>query len=253
VEVIRGRRTSDVAAVTVANIARKLGKTVVYCNDGPGFIVNRILGPYMNEAGFLLEEGNSIESIDRAMIDFGMPMGPMALLDEVGIDVAAKVGDILSKAFADRMSGRSRVVDVLYADGRHGKKNGRGLYEYESGKRKGPDTSVYKLLGVTPHAADPKNVVERTILAMINEAAMILEEKIAGSAADLDLAMIMGTGFPPFRGGLLRYADSLGTPYIVARLDDLAARLGPRFSATAPLRRLAVSDAKFYAVYPRSS
>src|SRR5437763_5384222 len=112
VEVIRGAKTSDVAAVTVASLARKLGKTVVYCNDGPGFVVNRILGPYMNESGFLLEEGNSIESIDKAMLDFGMPMGPMTLLDEVGIDVAAKVAQILGAAFADRMGegARSKVV-----------------------------------------------------------------------------------------------------------------------------------------------
>src|SRR6185436_820730 len=114
---------------------------------------------------------------------------------EVGIDVAAKVGDILSKAFADRMSGRSKVVDVLYHDQRYGKKNGRGLYVYENGKRKDPDAGIYKLLNITPHRADEKSVVERMILSMINEAAMILEEKIAGSAAELDLAMIMGTGF----------------------------------------------------------
>ncbi len=253
VEVIRGRRTSDVAMVTVAHFARKLGKTVVYCNDGPGFIVNRILGPYMNESGMLLEEGNSIESIDKALVDFGMPMGPMALLDEVGIDVAAKVAVILGDAFKDRITDkRSRVVDVLYADGRHGKKNGKGLYLYENGKRKGPDPSVYRLLNVTPHPVDAKAAIERTILAMINEAAMILEEKIAGSAAELDLAMIMGTGFPPFRGGLLRYADTLGTKSIVARLDDLAARHGPRFTATAPLRRLAQNDQKFYAAYARA-
>ncbi len=251
VEVIRGAKTSDVAAVTVANFARKLGKTVVYCNDGPGFIVNRILGPYMNEAGFLLEEGNSIESIDKAMVDFGMPMGPMALLDEVGIDVAAKVGDILSKAFADRMSARSRVVDVLYADKRFGKKNGRGLYIYENGRRKSPDASVYTLLAVTPHPADANAVVERTVLAMINEAAMILDEKIAGSAADLDLAMIMGTGFPPFRGGLLRYGDSLGARYLVTRLEDLAAPLGKRFAPTMPLRKLADSGTSFYEAWPR--
>src|SRR5204862_6566484 len=102
VEVIRGEKSSDVAMVTVANFARKLGKTVVYCNDGPGFVVNRILGPYMNESGFLLEEGHSLESIDEAMLDFGMPMGPMALLDEVGIDVAAKVAKSLGAAFGDR-------------------------------------------------------------------------------------------------------------------------------------------------------
>lgn len=251
VEVIRGEKTSEQAMVTVATLARKLGKTVVYCNDGPGFVVNRILGPYMNESGFLLEEGNSIESLDKAMTDFGMPMGPMALLDEVGIDVAAKVAGILTEAFGARMQ-KSTVVEKLYADGRHGKKNGKGLYLYADGKRQGPDASVYKLLGVTPHAADEKAVVERMVLAMINEASLILDEKIVASAGELDLAMIMGTGFPPFRGGLLRYADSLGLPYIVSRLDELSMKVGPRYKPNEPLKRLAERDGKFYQAYARS-
>jgi 3-hydroxyacyl-CoA dehydrogenase / enoyl-CoA hydratase / 3-hydroxybutyryl-CoA epimerase len=250
VEVIRGKRTSDVAAVTAASLARKLGKTVVYCNDGPGFVVNRILGPYMNEAGYLLEEGNSIDSLDKAMFDFGMPMGPMALLDEVGLDVAAKVAGILSAAFGDRMT-KSTVVDKLYADGRHGKKNGKGLYIYKDGKREGPDPSVYKLLGVSPHPADARVASERMLLAMINEAALILDEKIVASAPELDLAMIMGTGFPPFRGGLLRYADSLGLPYILARLDELSTTAGLRFNASEPLRRLVQRDGKFYDAYSK--
>ncbi len=253
VEVIRGEKTSDVALVTVARLARQLGKTVVYCNDGPGFVVNRILGPYMNESGFLLEEGNTIESLDKAMTDFGMPMGPMALLDEVGIDVAAKVAVILGEAFASRMSQKSVVVEKLYADGRHGKKNGKGLYLYADGKRKGPDPSVYKVLGIrSPHPADARAVVERMVLAMVNEASVILDEKIVASSGELDLAMIMGTGFPPFRGGLLRYADSLGTPYIVSRLDELSSRVGPRFRPNEPLKRLAERDGKFYRAYGRS-
>jgi 3-hydroxyacyl-CoA dehydrogenase/enoyl-CoA hydratase/3-hydroxybutyryl-CoA epimerase len=252
VEVIRGEKSSDVAVATVANFARKLGKTVVLCNDGPGFVVNRILGPYMNEAGFLLEEGNSIESIDKAMVDFGMPMGPMALLDEVGIDVAAKVGAILKERFAGRIQ-QSRVVDALYATHRVGKKGGKGLYLYQDGKRNVPDLEVYKILGIqSSHPADAKAVVERMVLPMINEAALILDEKIVGSAAELDLAMIMGTGFPPFRGGLLRYADSLGAPAIVARLNELESRLGPRFAPSDPLRRLAQRGAGFYEAYARS-
>jgi 3-hydroxyacyl-CoA dehydrogenase/enoyl-CoA hydratase/3-hydroxybutyryl-CoA epimerase len=253
VEVIRGARTSDVAVVTVANFARKLGKTVVICNDGPGFIVNRILGPYMNESGFLLEEGNTIESIDEAMIDFGMPMGPMALLDEVGIDVAAKVATILKEHFAGRIE-QSRVVEKLYADHRLGKKGGKGLYFYEDGKRKGPDPAVYKLLGVgAPHPANQEGAVDRMVLPMINEAALILDEKIVASAAELDLAMIMGTGFPPFRGGLLRYADSRGLANIVARLNDLTPRHGARFRPSEPLRRLAQRGGKFYEGYPRQA
>jgi 3-hydroxyacyl-CoA dehydrogenase/enoyl-CoA hydratase/3-hydroxybutyryl-CoA epimerase len=252
VEVIRGEKTSDVAMVTTAALARKLGKTVVYCNDGPGFVVNRILGPYMNESGFLLQDGNSIESLDKAMVDFGMPMGPMALLDEVGIDVAAKVAGILTEAFGARME-KSTVVEKLYADGRHGKKNGKGLYLYKEGKRLGPDPSVYKVLGIaSPRAADPKAVVERMVLSMINEAVLILDEKIVASAGELDLAMIMGTGFPPFRGGLLRYADALGLPYILARLDELSSSVGPRFRPNEPLKRLASRDGKFYQTYTRS-
>ena len=251
VEVIRGEKTSDAAMVTVAAFARKLGKTVVYCNDGPGFIVNRILAPYMNESGFLLQEGNTIESLDAAMVDFGMPMGPMALLDEVGIDVAAKVAAILSEAFADRLE-KSTVVEKLYADGRHGKKNGKGLYLYEDARRKGPDTTVYPVVGVsTPHPADAAAVVERMTLAMINEASLILEEKIVASAAELDLAMIMGTGFPPFRGGLMRYADTLGARHIVTRLQELEKKLGKRFAPNAPLRRLAEKNATFYQTYVR--
>jgi len=246
VEVIRGAKTSDEAVITVANFARQLGKTVVHCNDGPGFVVNRILAPYMNEAGFLLEEGYSIESIDAAMVGFGMPMGPMALLDEVGIDVAAKVAVILGDAFSGRLS-RSAVVEKLYADGRHGRKNEKGLYIYKDGKRAGADRSVQKVLAIrNPKQVDPASAVDRMVLPMINEAALILDEKIVATPGELDLAMIMGTGFPPFRGGLLRYADSLGLREVVARLDELAARAGPRYAPTAPLRDRAERGGKFY-------
>ena len=153
--------------------------------------------------------------------------------------------------FGDRIQ-QSSVVEKLYADHRLGKKGGKGLYRYEHGKRKGPDASVYALVGVAaPHPVEAKDAVDRMVLAMVNEAAVILEEKIAGSAEELDLAMIMGTGFPPFRGGLLRYADTLGSQFIVNRLDDLAARFGPRFTASPAMRRLAANDEKFYATYPR--
>jgi 3-hydroxyacyl-CoA dehydrogenase/enoyl-CoA hydratase/3-hydroxybutyryl-CoA epimerase len=263
VEVIRGKQSSEVAMATVAAFARKLGKTVVICNDGPGFVVNRILAPYMNEAALLLEEGWSIDSLDQAMLDFGMPMGPFALLDEVGIDVAAKVAVIMTERLAgrggERVAKRAEVVEKLYKDGRLGKKGGRGVYTYKDGapasaggKRGGVDPTVYKLLGISnPRPVDPKVAVERMIFSMVNEAALILEERIVGSAPELDLAMIMGTGFPPFRGGLLRYADSLGLPYILARLNDFETRIGPRFVATPPLRRLAERDGKFYEAYPR--
>jgi 3-hydroxyacyl-CoA dehydrogenase/enoyl-CoA hydratase/3-hydroxybutyryl-CoA epimerase len=250
VEVIRGERTSDLSMATVAAFARKLGKTVVICNDGPGFVVNRILGPYINEAGYLLEEGSSIESIDRAMLDFGMPMGPLALLDEVGIDVAAKAAGILREAFPGRMI-PSTAVTKLLGDGRLGRKNGKGMYVWREGKRQGPDQTAYALLGgKTPHPGVGAVMVERMVYAMVNEAAIILDEKIVASASELDLAMIMGTGFPPFRGGLLRYADSIGIARIAETMSGLEKTLGPRFAPSEALRRLAQNGTTFYAAYP---
>jgi 3-hydroxyacyl-CoA dehydrogenase/enoyl-CoA hydratase/3-hydroxybutyryl-CoA epimerase len=249
VEVIRGEKSSDEAVATVAAFARKLGKTVVHCNDAPGFVVNRILAPYLNEAAFLLEEGNSIESIDRAMTSFGMPMGPFALLDEVGIDVAAKAGQVMENSFPDRMKG-SRGLKALLESGRLGKKNGRGVYLWKEGKRTNPDPEVYRLLGVTPKSGNESAMVERMVLAMVNEASRILDEKVVRSAADLDLAMIMGTGFPPFRGGLLRYADTIGTAEIVRKLEALATRDGSRFTPSDALRKLGAEGRGFYPTAP---
>ncbi|MEO8216412.1 MAG: 3-hydroxyacyl-CoA dehydrogenase NAD-binding domain-containing protein [Acidobacteriota bacterium] len=251
VEVIRGAESSDRAVVTVAAFARKLGKTVVHCNDAPGFVVNRILAPYMNEAAFLLEEGYSIESIDKAMTDFGMPMGPLALLDEVGLDVAAKAGHIMAESFPERMQA-SGGLQRLLEDKRLGKKVGRGLYQYKDGKRTEPDSGIYKLLSIaSPREGNGEEMTDRMILAMVNEASTVLADGVVASAEELDLAMIMGTGFPPFRGGLLRYADKVGLPAIVVRLEELAARIGPRFTPSSPLRELAGSGNSFYGRYQR--
>ncbi|HEY5611882.1 MAG TPA: 3-hydroxyacyl-CoA dehydrogenase NAD-binding domain-containing protein [Thermoanaerobaculia bacterium] len=251
-EIIVGEKTSDSTLATAAAFGKRIGKTVVVCKDGPGFIVNRILGPYLNEAGFLLEDGTSIEAIDDAMVKFGMPLGPLALLDEVGIDVAGKAGEVLQAAFGNRMPA-SKLIAALVADNRFGKKNARGVYQWKEGKRTAPDAAVYKLLGAEQRVETTSDAIaERMVLVMINEAALILDEKIAASAADVDLAMILGTGFPPFRGGLLRHADTLGIPYVVARLDDLESRHGRRFVATEPLRRLAAEGKTFYQAYPKS-
>jgi len=250
VEIIRGDKSSEDAVATAAAFARKLGKTVVVCNDGPGFVVNRILTPYMNEAAHLLEEGNSIDSLDEAMLDFGMPMGPMALLDEVGLDVAEKAGKVMTASFPDRMI-PARSLPLLTGDGRLGKKNGRGMYIWVSGKRTGPDPSVYKLLGLAQARPGSKlAMTERMVFSMINEASMILDEKIVASAAEVDLAMIMGTGFPPFRGGLLRYADSVGLGAIVKRLDILKSEKGPRFEPSKTLRKMAEEGTAFYDKFP---
>lgn len=246
VEVIRGEKTSEQTVSTIVELAKRMGKTVVVCNDGPGFIVNRILGPYINEAALLVEEGRTVESIDEALVGFGMPLGPLALLDEVGIDVAGKAAEVMSEAFGERMD-RSTLIEKLIADERYGKKNGRGVYTWEEGKRTGPDSAVYDLVGVDdPTAPESREVVERVVLLMINEAAMILDEGIARSAADIDLAMIMGTGFPPFRGGLLRYADARGLSWVVTRMDELAEKHGKRFKPSDALRARAEAGKTFY-------
>ena len=249
VEVIRGRETSDETVATVFALAKSLGKTPVVVKDGPGFLVNRILAPYLSEAARLLREGCRIEDVDRALTDFGMPVGPLALLDDVGLDVAAKAGEILQAAFPDRMAVSGEAA--LAAAGRLGRKNGKGFYEYEGGKRRGPSPQAYELLNVrTPERSPlPSEVIEaRCILPMVNEAAYCLEDQVVRDAPKVDLAMIFGTGFPPFRGGLLRYADSLGLQRVFARLDDLSERLGPRFAPADLIQSLANSSKTFYSL-----
>ena len=235
IEVIRGEKTDDRTTASLVALAKKLGKTPVVVKDGPGFLVNRILGPYLNEAGHLFEECGDIAAIDRAFVDFGMPMGPLRLLDEVGLDVADKAGKVLSVAFGDRAA-PSKVVAKLVAEGRLGKKTGRGLYRYD-GKKESPDETVLAIVGVDRRpAAAAEDCVERGLGLMIAEAARCLDEGIVRSPGELDLAMVMGTGFPPFRGGLLRYADRYGVARIVEDLTKWSDRLGSRFEPPPTLR-----------------
>jgi 3-hydroxyacyl-CoA dehydrogenase/enoyl-CoA hydratase/3-hydroxybutyryl-CoA epimerase len=250
VEIIRASGTSDETVATVHALALRLGKVPVVCEDGPGFLVNRILGPYLNEAGHLLSEGVPIESIDQVAVDFGMPMGPIRLLDEVGIDIARHAGDTLHAAFGERMS-PAPVLTALEDSDRLGKKNGSGFYRYEDGKAKGVDDSVYDELGVTPGAdVDPAEIRRRLVLVMIDEAARILDEGIVRSAGDVDLGMIMGTGFPPFRGGLLRFADEQHPRTLLERLRELEVRFGARFTPAAALVRAAEENRLFYDLFP---
>ena len=249
VEVIAGPKTDPGAVHTIYKLTLDLGKTPVVVGDGPGFLVNRLLMFYSTEALWLLDEGHRIQHIDRAMTDWGMPMGPMALTDEVGIDVATHVAHILRDAFGERLPVPA-WLDGLGESGRLGKKNGKGLYHYEGRKRKGPDDSVYGLLGLSPRddADDAAALALRMVLPMVNEAARCLEEKIVADAGSLDLAMIMGTGFPPFRGGLCRWADREGVPALVSELERLAATVGDRFEPSEPLRKIAEAGG-FYAAF----
>jgi 3-hydroxyacyl-CoA dehydrogenase/enoyl-CoA hydratase/3-hydroxybutyryl-CoA epimerase len=248
VEVIRGEQSSDDAVATIFQFSKKLGKQPIVVKDSPGFLVNRILGPYLMEAIYLLGDGAPIQELDKALLDFGMPMGPAELIDEVGIDVAEKVAHIFEQAFGNRMKPSDLNAKVTAA-GRLGKKNGKGFYNYEEGGRKKVfDEKINEILGITPKsgAVSSEEMVERCILPMINEAARCLDEGVVASASEVDLGMIMGTGFPPFRGGLLRYADSLGAQTVVDRLKKYEPRLGKRFEPSAALLARAKNGQLFY-------
>ena len=250
VEVIAPEGSDPAAVNTVFAFTRKLGKTPVLVKDTPGFLVNRLLMFYSTEALWLLEAGYKIEDVDRVMADWGMPMGPMALTDEVGIDVATKVAHILHEAFSERLP-LPEWLDRAPQSGRLGAKNRKGFYLYEGRERKGPDPTVYPLLGLQPRVEnpDPGTIVDRMVLPMVNEAARCLEEEVVRSAADLDLSLIFGTGFPPFRGGLCRWADQEGLGRIIATLERLETSVGDRFRPSDALRETAEAGG-FYARFP---
>lgn len=243
------KKTSDEVTATIFDLSKKMGKFPVVVKDGPGFLVNRLLLPYLNEAIYLLGEGMSVEKIDKYYLDFGMPMGPCHLIDEIGIDVAVKVAKIFHKSFGERAA-PSDLMSKVVQTGRLGKKNGKGFYHYDSkGKKLEVDGSIYSDLGLksptNPHNAE--DCIQRGIFAMVNEAALaLIEDRIVEKAEEVDLAMIMGTGFPPFRGGLLKYADSVGSVKIVDELEEYAAKVGPRFKPSQPLLNMAKTKRTFY-------
>ena len=249
VEIIAGRHSSLEAVATVQALAVRIGKVPVVVKDGAGFLVNRILGFYINEAVRLLSEGARIEAIDGAMTAFGMPLGPLQLLDQVGIDTARHVGDVLRAALGTRAGSDSALLAQMVAGERLGQKNGKGFYRYRDGRPSAPDSAIYSLAG-SPPARDlpPETLQERMLLVMVNEAAVCLEEGVAREARDVDVAMVLGTGFPPFRGGLLRHADQVGIPIVADRLARLADAHGERFRPAPSLLRLVREQRRFYPV-----
>jgi 3-hydroxyacyl-CoA dehydrogenase/enoyl-CoA hydratase/carnithine racemase len=229
VEVVRGSATSPETVATLVALTRRLGKTPLVVRDRPGFLVNRLLLVYLMEAVRLLEEETAIDCLDGALVRFGMPMGPVALFDQVGIDVSAKVARVLGAAFPLQEL-RPDLLERLVAAGRLGKKSARGFYVHPRRGEPRVDPSVYRLIGGEGRRrpADAE-IQDRLVLPMINEACRILEEGVVRQPSDVDVGMIYGTGFPPFRGGLLRYADHLGPRRVAERLLELAGRLGDRF------------------------
>ncbi|MGD8117609.1 fatty acid oxidation complex subunit alpha FadJ [Vibrio sp. TRT 29B02] len=245
VEVIPHQGTSDETISSVVEFARKQGKTPIVVKDCAGFYVNRILAPYMNEAAQVLMAGEPIEQLDTALLNFGFPVGPITLLDEVGVDIGAKIMPILVKELGERFQGPD-VFDKLLNDGRKGRKSGKGFYTYK-GKKKDVDKSVYKLLALKPESKlAEREIALRCVLPMLNEAVRCLDEGIIRSPRDGDIGAIFGIGFPPFLGGPFRYMDQVGIKKLVEIMNEHAQKYGDRFAPCDGLLTRAGLDQAFY-------
>jgi len=248
VEIVRGPRTSPAALDTALGYVKAIGKLPVLVQDSPGFLVNRILLPYMVEAVRLFAEGVPVERLDRIMRDFGMPMGPARLCDEVGLDVAQHVAVDLQRRLPKPVP-IDATLEKMIAKGWLGKKSGTGFYVFpaEKGAKERPNPDVAFLQpSQASRAPDDATLLDRLVLVMINEAARVLEEGVVAAPEDVDFGMIFGTGWAPFRGGPLRYADARGVAEIVARLQKLQSEVAPHFEPCTKLRHMAKSSARFY-------
>jgi len=253
VEVVKGKKTSDETLAAGVSFVKQAGKTPLIVSDSPGFLVNRILMAYGNEAGLLLEEGAGVEAVDRAMDLFGMPMGPFTMMDVVGLDIAHHTAESIRKALALNPAEQSRVLDRLFETGCFGKKTGKGVYRYE-GKRKVANPELETVLaavrnerGIHPRSnITEQEITVRLLMIMVNTAAWCLEKGVIETPGDVDLGMIMGAGFPPFRGGLLKYCDKIGIAEVRQTLDRLAQSAGPRFSPAQMINEYALQHRDFY-------
>ena len=253
VEVIRGEKTSETAIATTVAYAKKMGKSPVVVNDCPGFLVNRVLFPYFGGFARALAHGADFVRIDKVMEKFGWPMGPAYLMDVVGMDTGHHGRDVMAEGFPDRMKDDGRTaIDVMYEANRLGQKNGKGFYAYEVDKKGKPkkvvDPEAYELL--KPIVAETRelsdeDIINYMMIPLCLETVRCLEDNIVETAAEADMGLIYGIGFPPFRGGALRYIDSIGVAEFVA-LADKYADLGPLYHPTAKLREMAANGQRFY-------
>lgn len=250
VEVIRGVKTSDATIATAVAYAKRIGKSPIVVGDGPGFLVNRVLLPYMNEALLLLEAGIELKKIDRAATKFGMPMGPITLYDTIGLDIALHAGNVMQKAFPDRVL-PSKILPAMVEAKRLGKKNNKGFFEYvtDSKGRQKPmpsEQAASIIQSFQPTNAETEiDISDRLFLPMLLEATRLLEDGIVADPRDVDLGLIYGIGFPPFKGGLFFWADTIGTKALVEKLDQYQ-DLGERYAPTDLLLEYAKTDRKFY-------
>lgn len=247
VEVIRGRQTSDETIATAVAYAKKIGKMPVVVNDGPGFLVNRLLLPYMNEALELLAEGVTIEAIDKAAVKFGMPLGPIALFDMVGIDTSMYAGRVMWEAYPDRIVA-SPILPALVKAGRLGQKSGAGFFKYNAKGKAESDPAALAIIERYQRSKQehsPEVITARLFLPMLLEATRALDDQIVRDPRDIDLGLIFGLGFPPFKGGLMFWADTLGAAKVVEMLKPLE-HLGKRGEPTQRLLDMAKSGEKFY-------
>ena len=246
IEIIHTPQTSGAAIATAIEFTRRVGKIPIVVSDTCGFLINRILLTYLNEAVRMLEEGLSIEKIDSVMLRFGMPMGPFTLMDEVGLDVGYKVAVILENNFGGKMK-VAEIMKKVYEKRWFGKKSGKGFYVHK-GKNRVVNKEVYGLLSVSSGAGiSEEEILKRMFYRMINEAALCLEEKVCPEPSDVDIGMIMGIGFPAFRAGLLRYADSIGCDKIADTLQTFKEKYkSERFLPCGYLLELAKRKGRFY-------
>ncbi len=247
VEIIKHSKVSQETIDSLYNWCLKVKKTPVVVNDGPGFLVNRILMPFINESAYLLEEGVSIEALDQAVLNFGMPMGTCRLMDEIGIDVLVKVGHIMEEGLGARAKACSLSAKMTEG-GLLGKKSNKGFYLYgDNGKPTGVNPEARKYLPQSSKKMNETTIQMRVFLPMINEASNILQDKIVEKAADVDLGLIYGIGFPPFRGGLLRYADGEGLDRISDAIKEFEMSVDRERYALSPfLKDLVAQKKKFY-------
>ncbi len=247
VEVVRGEKTSDETVTTIVALAKRIGKTPIVVRDCPGFLVNRILMPYMTEALVMLGEGVDMDRIDKAAVKWGMPVGPIALHDMVGLDTALFAGAVLLAGYKDRAV-NTPLLDDLVKLGRLGKKNGKGFRAYDKKGKPVADPEMQSLIAGrvhNPRELSDADIADRLFLCMALEAVRALDENIARQAGDVDMAMVLGCGFPAFRGGPLRWCDTEGASSLLAKVAKWES-LGARFKAPARLVDAAKTGARFF-------